>query len=68
MRFEPVPRDTRVTVEHRGWDRVNSEILAKKLNTKRWGWANVLNWYNDHVFGLAVRPLLVAAEGERQAG
>ncbi len=67
VRFEPIPHGTRVTLEHRGWDRVDPEILAKKLNTKRWGWANILNWYNDHVFGLTVRPL-VAADFERHAG
>ena len=64
VRFVAIPHGTRVTVEHRGWERVDPDVLVKKLNTKRWGWAGILGWYSEHVFGLTVRPVIAAAYAE----
>ncbi len=50
IRFEPVEGGTRVTLEHRGWERVTPEIAARARNLKRWGWGNILNWYADWAF------------------
>jgi hypothetical protein len=50
VRFAPVVGGTRVTLEHRGWERVAARIAPAKRNAKRWGWANILNWYGDWTF------------------
>lgn len=50
VRFEPVPGGTRVTLEHRGWERVAPAIAERKRDTKRWGWANILGWYKEWAF------------------
>jgi uncharacterized protein YndB with AHSA1/START domain len=50
VRFRAIPGGTRVTVEHRGWERVSPDVLSGKLATKRWGWANILNWYSHYTF------------------
>jgi uncharacterized protein YndB with AHSA1/START domain len=63
IRFEPIERGTRVTVEHRGWERVAEHILARKLATKRWGWANILNWFADDAFAVTYRPAVAAENG-----
>ncbi|MBO0691170.1 MAG: SRPBCC domain-containing protein [Candidatus Dormibacteraeota bacterium] len=47
VRFDAVTGGTRVTVEHRGWERVSPEVALRKLQTKRWGWANILGWYSE---------------------
>jgi hypothetical protein len=39
-----------VTVDHRGWAVVEPAAVERKIATKRWGWANILNWYGNHVF------------------
>jgi activator of Hsp90 ATPase-like protein len=50
IRFAPVVGGTRVTLEHRGWERVAPEAAARARNLKRWGWGNILNWYVDWTF------------------
>jgi len=50
VRFDPVGGGTRVTIEHRGWSGVEPSVVEVKVATKRWGWANILNWYGSHVF------------------
>lgn len=60
IRFEAIDGGTRVSVEHRGWERVAEEIRVKKLTTKRWGWANILNWYADEGFKVTFGPLVAA--------
>lgn len=50
IRFEPVKGGTRVTLEHRGWERVASEAVMRARNLKRWGWGNILNWYAEWAF------------------
>jgi hypothetical protein len=48
--FEPVVAGTRVTVEHRRWDMADPDAAARKIITKRWGWAHILSWYSDWAF------------------
>jgi mannose-6-phosphate isomerase-like protein (cupin superfamily) len=50
VRFEAIDGGTRVTLEHRGWDRVAREIADRKRETKRWGWANILGWFAEWAF------------------
>ncbi len=50
VRFEPVEGGTRVTLEHRGWDRVAADLAARKVQIKRWGWANILGWYQEWTY------------------
>ena len=56
IRFVAVPGGTRVTVEHRGWEGVARSVLEPKIATKRWGWANILTWYGNHVFQRTLLP------------
>jgi mannose-6-phosphate isomerase-like protein (cupin superfamily) len=63
VRFEPIDGGTRVTLEHRGWERVAHEIAARKREIKRWGWGNILGWFTEWAFwGSPRRP------GTRAAG
>lgn len=50
IRFEPIVGGTRVTLEHRGWERVAPSAVARARNLKRWGWGNILNWYVEWAF------------------
>jgi len=50
VRFEPVEGGTRVTLEHRGWDRLAADLAARKVQIKRWGWANILGWYQEWTY------------------
>lgn len=50
VRFEAIDGGTRVTLEHRGWDKVARDLAARKRETKRWGWANILGWYKEWAF------------------
>jgi hypothetical protein len=52
VRFEPLEggSGTRVTLEHRGWDKVARDIAAGKRETKRWGWAGILGWFSEWAF------------------
>ena len=50
VRFEVIDGGTRVTLEHRGWDKVARDLAARKRETKRWGWANILGWYKEWAF------------------
>jgi uncharacterized glyoxalase superfamily protein PhnB len=38
VRFEPVGAGTRVTLEHRGWDRVADELANRKRRIKEYAW------------------------------
>lgn len=40
--FEPVPGGTRVTLEHRGLDRLPADVAEQK---RRHGWVTVVDWY-----------------------
>ncbi len=48
--FEAIDGGTRVTLEHRGWDKVHPDIAAKKRELKRWGWATILGWFKEWAF------------------
>jgi hypothetical protein len=48
--FEAIDGGTRVTLEHRGWDKVLLDIAARKREIKRWGWANILGWFSEWAF------------------
>src|SRR5207248_1162423 len=50
VRFEAVDGGTRVTLEHRGWEKVLRDIAARKREIKRWGWANILGWFKEWAF------------------
>jgi uncharacterized protein YndB with AHSA1/START domain len=50
VRFEPVDGGTRVTLEHRGWEKVAADLGAQKRRSKRWGWANILGWYQEWAY------------------
>jgi hypothetical protein len=50
VRFEPIEGGTRVTLEHRGWDKLAPDIAATKREIKRWGWASILGWFKDWAF------------------
>jgi mannose-6-phosphate isomerase-like protein (cupin superfamily) len=50
VRFAPIEGGTRVTLEHRGWEKLAAELAASKRETKRWGWASILGWYSEWAF------------------
>lgn len=45
VRFQAVEGGTRVTIEHRGWERVDPELAARKTARKGEGWQHVLTWF-----------------------
>lgn len=47
VRFEPVGGGTRVTVEHRGWEKVAAAIADRKRQLKTSGWGHILGWYKE---------------------
>ena len=55
--FEPVAGGTRVTLEHRGWERLDPSVVAGRRNGKRSGWLNVLSWFSDWAFWGSPRRL-----------
>ena len=50
VRFEPIDGGSRVTLEHRGWEKVAEALAAQKRQIKRWGWANILSWYQEWAY------------------
>ena len=50
VRFEPVDGGSRVTLEHRGWEKVAEALAVQKRHIKRWGWANILGWYQEWAY------------------
>jgi hypothetical protein len=50
IRFEAIDNGTRVTLEHRGWDKVLLDIATEKREIKRWRWANILGRFNEWAF------------------
>ena len=47
VRFEEIGGHTRVTLEHRGWERLDPGLAARKLPLKQFGWSNIVSWYSD---------------------
>jgi mannose-6-phosphate isomerase-like protein (cupin superfamily) len=50
VRFAAIEGGTRVTLEHRGWEKLAADLAASKRETKRWGWASILGWYSEWAF------------------
>ena len=50
IRFEAIDGGTRVTLEHRGWDKLLPDVATEKREIKRWGWANILGWFSEWAF------------------
>jgi hypothetical protein len=50
VRFEAIDGGTKVTLEHRGWDKVLLDIAARKREIKRWGWVSILGWFSEWAF------------------
>ena len=46
VRFEPIAGGTRVTLEHRGFDRLPA---PEAEHVRRYGWTQTLSWYHDHL-------------------
>lgn len=51
VRFEAIAGGTRVTVEHRGWERVDPAVAARKAGQKEAGWQHVLSWFAQGAAG-----------------
>jgi hypothetical protein len=64
VRFEPIEGGTRVTLEHRGWDKLSSDVATRSRETKRWGWTSILGWYKEWVFWGSPRRI----QGRLRAG
>ena len=62
VRFEAVEGGSRVTLEHRGWERVEAGLAARKIELKRWGWANIAGWYQEWAYWGSPRRVRAAAE------
>jgi hypothetical protein len=62
VRFEAVDGGTRVSLEHRGWERVAADLAARKVQLKRWGWANILGWFQEWAYWGSPRRVRAAAE------
>lgn len=48
--FEAIEGGTRVTLTHRGWEKLAADLAARKMSSKRWGWANILGWYQEWAY------------------
>ena len=66
IRFEAIDDGTRVTLEHRGWDKVLSDIVARRRALKRWGWANILDWFSEWAFWGSPRRVRSGSEAQLQ--
>jgi hypothetical protein len=65
VRFEPIGDGTKVTLEHRGWERIASDAATRGRATKRWGWANILGWYKEWAFWGSPRRVRGDVEARR---
>lgn len=46
VRFEPVPSGTRVTLEHRGLDRMPADVAERM---RRSAWIEFMRWFGEYV-------------------
>ena len=46
VRFEAAPGGTRVTLEHRGLDRLPPEVAAQK---RQYGWQTMFAWFGEYM-------------------
>jgi len=63
--FQRVEGGTRVTLVHCGWDKLDPDLAARKMHAKRFGWLNILSWYQEWTFWGSPRRVRAAA-GSRQ--
>jgi hypothetical protein len=61
VRFEEIEGGTRVTLEHRGWEKLARDMVIEKRDIKRWGWASILGWYSEWAFWGSPRRLSAAS-------
>jgi uncharacterized protein YndB with AHSA1/START domain len=48
VRFEAMEGNgARLTLEHRGWKNISTDIVAEKRKRKRSGWNHILGWYSE---------------------
>lgn len=47
VRFDPVGAGTRVVLEHRGFDRLPPEVVARFLSPR--AWSRLMTWYTAYV-------------------
>ena len=47
VRFDPIEDGTRVTLEHSGWEKLESGLAAHKQELKTMGWGHILGWYRE---------------------
>jgi hypothetical protein len=66
VRFEAIDGGTRVTLEHRGWEKVAPKLGARKREIKRWGWASILGWFKEWAFWGS--PLRIKSGPRKRAG
>jgi uncharacterized protein YndB with AHSA1/START domain len=52
VRFEAAGEGTRVTLEHRGLDRLPPDVAAQK---RMYGWQTTLRWFDEHMQKEATR-------------
>lgn len=64
--FEAINGGTRVTLEHRGWEKLRAEIAARKRAVKRWGWADIIGWFKEWAFWGSPRRVGCAASAGTQ--
>jgi uncharacterized protein YndB with AHSA1/START domain len=50
VRFDPIDGGSRVTLEHRGWERIDPEVATRSRYNKRSGWSSILSWYQEWAF------------------
>ena len=67
IHFEAIDGGTRVTLEHRGWDKVLADIVDKRRALKRWGWVSILGWFSEWSFWGSPRRVRGRSEARSQA-
>jgi uncharacterized protein YndB with AHSA1/START domain len=50
IRFDSIEGGSRVTLEHRGWERIDPDVATRSRYNKRSGWANILSWFQEWAF------------------
>ena len=51
VRFDPSGAGTRVTLEHRGWERLPREVVARYISSRIW--SGLATWYAEYVHARA---------------
>jgi uncharacterized protein YndB with AHSA1/START domain len=66
--FDAIDGGTRVTLTHRGWEKLAADLAARKISNKRWGWANILGWYQEWAYWGSPRRIRSSAGTRPSAG